>query len=32
MDFRVEVSLTFLVGVALGYYAFKHYAQNGKAV
>ena len=30
MDVRFEASLTFLVGIALGYYAFKNWAQNGK--
>jgi uncharacterized membrane protein (Fun14 family) len=28
----VEIGLGFIVGLALGYYAFKHWAQNGKAV
>lgn len=32
MGLRVEVSLTFILGIALGYYATRYFAQNGKAV
>jgi uncharacterized protein YneF (UPF0154 family) len=31
VDIRVEVSLTFLIGIALGYYVTKHYIMTGKA-